>query len=43
MLDMAQMKRVSKELWSCYLGVVCVLSAETYVFFMYKFKMAGLW
>ena len=42
-LNMARMKRIGKELWSCYLGFACVLSAETYLYFMYKFKMAGLW
>ena len=41
--NMPRMKRIAKELWSCYLGVACVLSVQTYLYFMYKFKMAGLW
>lgn len=40
---MIPLKRVSKELWSCYLGFAAVISCEAYVYFMYQFKMAGLW
>ena len=40
---MSRLKQVSKELWSCYLGFVVVFSCEAYLYFMYQFKMAGLW
>ena len=43
MTRMSRLKRIRNELWSCYLGVAVVLACESYLYFMYQFKQAGLW
>lgn len=40
---MEVVKRIGREAWSCYLGVMGALSGVVYLFFMFQFKQAGLW